>query len=76
MKIQRRRPLRYSFFRHAQQSSRGRIFDHPGNISNLGYGYSIGPYEEPFVAVVPVDAEATLMNERVMLRAQKQKIIE
>ena len=76
MQIQRRRPFLNGIFHDAQQSSRGRIFNHPGNISNLGYGYSIGPYEEPFVAVVPVDAEATLMNERVMLRAQKQKIIE
>jgi len=71
MQIERRRPFLNGIFHDTQQSSRGRIFDHPGNMTRLGYGETIGPHEEPFVAIVPVDAEATLMNERVMFRAQK-----
>ena len=76
MQIRRRCRFPDEVFRHAQQSSRGRIVVQPGNITDLGDSDAVGAKERPVVQEIPVDPEATLVHQRVMPGAQEQQVID
>ena len=67
------------FFRNAQQSSRGRILNRCGNsvindvslaVAAVWHRDPVGTREIPAILKVLLDPEATLVHERVMLRAK------
>ena len=91
MKISRRRWLGHFVFPLAQQSSRGRNFNHfgpgalgvkilinhvPGAVTELGNGNAIGPEEGPSVLKVLLDSKSAFMHQRVMPRAQQHEVLE